>query len=308
MKKNSLIYVAGHRGLVGSAIVRALRVAGHTNILTVSHADLDLTDAGDVRTYFSSYQPDYVFLVAAKVGGIVGNATYPVEFMQENLRIQDNVISNSYKYGVKKLLFFGSACAYPKLAENPIMEASLLTGPLEPSNECYALAKIAGIRLCQAYRKEYGCDFISAMPTNLYGTGDNYDPVNSHVIPGMIRKFHLAKTTASECTLWGTGKPIRQFLFADDLAAACLVLMDRYSDASQVNLGPKDWIHLEDLAARICAVTGFSGGGRWDTSKPDGTPDRRLDVSKIYDLGWRPKVSLDKGLKLAYQDFLCRQH
>jgi GDP-L-fucose synthase len=308
MKKNSIIFVAGHRGLVGSALVRLLRARGFTNLLLASHADLDLTDSGEVRTYFSAYEPDYVFLAAAKVGGIVANSTQPVEFMQENLRIQDNVISNSKRVGVKKLLFLGSACAYPKFAENPIKEEALLTGPLESSNECYALAKIAGIRLCQAYRKEYGCDFISAMPTNLYGLGDSYDLQNSHVIPGMIHRFHEAKTKTGECWLWGTGKPVRQFLFADDLAEACLALMDRYSESLPVNIGPEKWIHLEDLAYRIRSIVGFFGKGGWDTTKPDGTPDRRLDVSKIYDLGWRPKVGLDEGLKAAYQDFLCQQH
>jgi len=308
MNRESKIFVAGHRGLVGSALVRTLLAEGFENLVTATHRDLDLTDDLAVRWFFSVHKIEYVFLAAAKVGGIVGNATYPVEFLTENLRIQDNVISNAKAYGVKKLLFLGSACAYPKHAKNPITEDSLLTGPLEPSNAPYALAKIAGVTLCQAYRKEYGCDFISAMPTNLYGVGDSYDLQNSHVIPGMIRRFHEAKVGTGGCWLWGTGNPVREFLFSDDLAEACLVLMQSYSDESPVNISSGEPWRLEDLAHQIKEVVGFYGAGGWDTTKPDGTPDRRLDTSKMAALGWKPRVALRDGLKLAYQDFLCQQH
>lgn len=307
MNKDSKIFVAGHRGLVGSALCRVLRAEGYTNIITVGRGDVDLTDPVAVRWFFSSYLPEYVFLAAAKVGGIVGNSDAPVEFMLENLRIQDNVISNSKNYGVKKLLFLGSACAYPKLAETPIQESSLLTGMLEPSNECYALAKICGIKLCRAYRKQYDCDFISAMPTNLYGIGDHYDLRTSHVIPGMIRRMHEAKSVGV-VELWGSGRPIREFLFADDLARACIVLMQKYSGVLSVNITSGIPITLQHLSEYVAQAVGFTGKTQWDTSRPDGTPNRQLDDTILSNLGWQPEVELPDGLKLAYDDFLCQAH
>jgi GDP-L-fucose synthase len=307
MNKESKIYVAGHRGLVGSALVRVLRDQGFTNIVKAPHRDVDLTVPDAVKWFFAREEPEYVFLAAARVGGIIANSTYPVEFMLDNMRIEDNVISNAKLYGVKKLLFLSSSCAYPKHAPNPIKEDYLLTGMLEPSNKWYAVVKIAGILLCDAFRQEYGCDFISAMPTNLYGVGDSYDLQNSHVIPGMIRRFHEAKTKTGECWLWGTGKPTREFLFADDLARACIVLMQEYSEAGTINISSGQPMMLEDLAYRVREMVGFWGKGGWDTTKPDGTPDRRLDISKITALGWAPQVGLEEGLKLAYQDFLCRK-
>lgn len=308
MNKDAKIFVAGHRGLVGQALCRTLKSRGFENLVVVSREEVDLTDPVAVKWFFSSTQPEYVFLSAAKVGGIVANSERPVDFMVDNLRIEMNVLENSWKYGVKKLLFLGSACAYPKHAENPIREESLLTGALEPSNECYALAKIAGIKLCQAYRKQHGCDFISAMPTNLYGISDHYDLQNSHVIPGMIHRIHDAKAAGKESvTLWGTGQVTREFLFADDLAAACVLLMDTVPDLGLVNIAPGGTVSLETLAEMVARVVGFAGRMEWDVSKPDGTPLRALDSSKIYTLGWMPRVSLADGLELAYQDFLCQQ-
>jgi GDP-L-fucose synthase len=257
---------------------------------------------------FSSYQPEYVFLSAAKVGGIVANSTTPVEFMAQNLRIQLNVLESAYRQGVKKLLFLGSACAYPKLAENPIKESALLTGALEPSNECYALAKIAGIRLCEAYRRQYGCDFISVMPTNLYGIGDNYDPENSHVLPGMIRRLdQCVRNRADVAVMWGSGKPVREFLFSDDLARACVLLMQEYRGVGLVNAGSGDWIKLSDLATLAAQVIGFRGRIEWDAGRPDGTPIRYLDNSILLDLGWRPEVDLAEGIRIAHEDFKCRK-
>jgi len=310
MNKNSRIFVAGHRGLVGSALCRVLRARGFTNLITASREEVDLSNPVAVKWFFSSLGPEYVFLSAAKVGGIVANSTYPVEFMTENLKIQLNVLENAKERGVKKLLFLGSACAYPKLAEVPIKEASLLTGALEPSNECYAIAKIAGIKLCDAYRKEFGCDFISAMPTNLYGIGDHYDLDNSHVIPGMIRRLHEAASRVGQpATLWGSGRPTREFLFADDLAEACLVLMESYSEAGPINVGYGATTSLRNLAAYVARTVGFSGDIFWDESKPDGTPDRRMDNSRIHSLGWAARTSLPVGLGFAYQDFKkCQEH
>jgi GDP-L-fucose synthase len=306
MNEKSLVFVAGHRGLVGSAIVRALRAEKYERILTIPRGDVDLTDRGAVRWYFSAHQPEYVFLAAAKVGGIVGNSGAPVEFLLENLKIQNNVIEAARDFGVKKLLFLGSGCAYPKHAKNPVRETALLSGPLEPSNAPYALAKIAGITLCQAYRKEYGCDFISAMPTNLYGEGDHYDLQTSHVIPGMIRRIHEARSNKTDVTLWGTGNPVREFLYSDDMAQACLSLMRSYSEPSPVNITSGVAITLRHLAEAIARVTAFTGEINWDTSKPDGTPDRRLDGSIMCGLGWLPEVGLEDGLARAYKDFLCQ--
>lgn len=301
--------MAGHRGLVGSAIVRALREEKFENIITVTRGDVDLTDPVAVKWFFSSYLPEYVFLCAAKVGGIVANSTQSAEFMLENLRIQDNVISNARDYGVKKLLFLGSACAYPKYAPNPVKEEYLLTGPLEPSNECYALAKISGIKLCQAYRQEYGCNFISCMPTNLYGPGDHYDLQNSHVIPGMIHRIHDAKRAGERPVLWGTGDPVREFLFSDDMAQACLRLMWEYSGPVPVNITSGRVTVLWTLAREICDVVGVNGNSLiWDRTKPDGTPARILDGSILDGMGWSSEVSLYDGLRIAYQDFLCQQH
>lgn len=309
MRPDSKIFVAGHRGLVGSALCRVLKKRGFTNLITLTRKEVDLTDPIAVRWLFSSYSPEYVFLSAAKVGGIIANSSYPVEFMTENMRIELNVLENANWYRVKKLLFLGTACAYPKFAENPIKETALLTGTLESSNECYALAKIAGIRLCQAYRKEYGVDFISAMPTNLYGVGDHYDPENSHVIPGMIQRIHTAKTRGFESVeLWGTGKPTREFLFADDMAEACVLLMEKYGSSETINIGSGSALPLCWVAERIAEVIGYRGAILWDTDRPDGTPERKLDCGKIFSLGWKPATDFIAGLKATYEDFLCRQH
>ena len=309
MNKDSRIYVAGHRGLVGNALCRALHSQGYTRVITQSHAEVDLTKPAMVKWMFSSYQPEYVFLAAAKVGGIVANMTYPVEFMLDNMKIQMNVLENAKEYGVKKLMFFGSACAYPKLAQNPLKPEYLLTGTLEPSNECYALAKIAGIKLCQAYRKQYGCDFISTLPTNLYGIGDKYDLQNSHVLPGMLRRIHEAHEQHQPgISLWGTGEPVREFLFADDLASACLFLMDRYSGAEPVNIGSGEWLKLSDLAVMLAKTVGYQGELSWNPEKPDGTPARYLDCPVLDSLGWRAKWKLAAGIPITYGDFLkCQQ-
>jgi GDP-L-fucose synthase len=294
--------------MVGSALCRVLRARGYNNVVTWSHEEVDLRDPVAVKWAFSSYLPEFVFHCAARVGGIIANSTKPVEFMLDNLRIETNVIEAAKEQSVKKLLFLGSACAYPKLAANPILEDSLLTGALEVSNECYAIAKIAGIKLCEAYRKEYGCDFISAMPTNLYGIGDHYNLQDSHVIPGMIRRFWEAEQAGARfVTLWGTGNPTREFLFADDLAEACLALMNHAGYLGLVNIGTGKAISLATLARTIWNVVGFRGWIEWDNSKPDGTPQRQLDTTKIFSLGWTPKVSLAEGLRAAYQDFLCKK-
>jgi GDP-L-fucose synthase len=308
MNKDSRIYVAGHTGMVGGAICRALKAQGYERIITADRSQVDLCNPMMVEWFFSSYIPEYVFLSAAKVGGIMANSTYPVEFMLDNMRIEMNAIENAKKYGVKKLLFLGSACAYPKLAANPILEEYLLTGALEPSNECYALAKIAGIKLCEAYRKEYGCDFISAMPTNLYGIGDHYSLQDSHVIPGMIRRIHDAKEAGhGEVQLWGSGKPSREFLFSEDLAEACIMLMNYPEYRGLVNIGYGSAIHLNQLASYVAAVVGFPGEIFWDPTKPDGTPERQMDNSKMDSIGFYPRTPLPTGLKAAYQDFLCRK-
>ena len=305
MEKESKIYVAGHRGMVGSAIVRKLTSLGYTNLLTRTSAELDLRNQQQVADFFDIEKPEYVFLAAAKVGGIVANNTYRADFLYENLAIQNNIIHGSYLNKVKKLMFLGSSCIYPKLAPQPLKESYLLSGYLEPTNEPYAIAKIAGIKMCEAYRAQYGCNFISVMPTNLYGTNDNYDLVNSHVLPAMIRKFHEAKEkSASEMTLWGTGSPMREFLHADDLAEACLFLMENYNESELVNIGTGEDVTIKNLAALVKQIVGFQGEIIWDTSKPDGTPRKLMDVSKLHGLGWHHKIALEDGIKLAYQDFL----
>ena len=305
MEKESKIYVAGHRGMVGSAIVRKLTSLGYTNLLTRTSAELDLRNQQQVADFFDVEKPEFVFLAAAKVGGIVANNTYRADFLYENLAIQNNIIHGSYLNKVKKLMFLGSSCIYPKLAPQPLKESYLLSGYLEPTNEPYAIAKIAGIKMCEAYRAQYGCNFISVMPTNLYGTNDNYDLVNSHVLPAMIRKFHEAKDKgASEMTLWGTGSPMREFLHADDLAEACLFLMENYNESELVNIGTGEDVTIKNLAALVKQIVGFKGEIIWDTSKPDGTPRKLMDVSKLHGLGWHHKIALEDGIKLAYQDFL----
>ena len=291
--------------MVGSAILRKLQAEGYTNLVIRSSQELDLRNQQAVADFFAAEKPDYVFLAAAKVGGIVANNTYRADFLYENLAIQNNVIHQAYLQGAKKLLFLGSSCIYPKLAPQPLKEEYLLTGLLEPTNEPYAIAKIAGIKLCDAYRDQYGCNFISVMPTNLYGYNDNYHPENSHVLPALIRKFHEAKTSGSaSVTIWGTGSPLREFLFADDLADACYFLMQEYNEAGLVNIGTGNDLSIKDLALLIKEVVGFTGDLVFDTSKPDGTPRKLLDVSKLHKLGWKHRIALQEGLALAYQDFL----
>lgn len=307
MDKNALIYVAGHRGLVGGGICRALRRAGYSNLLIRTHAELDLCDQAAVRAFFAKCRPDYVILAAAKVGGIYANATYPAEFIYQNLQIQNNVIDSAYRNGAKKLLFLGSSCIYPKLCPQPIKEEYLLTGPLEPTNDAYALAKISGIKMCQAYRKQYGFDAISAMPTNLYGPGDNYHPENSHVIPALIRRFHKAKLAGAEkVIIWGTGTALREFLHVDDMAEACVFLLEKYSDFEHVNVGCQKECAIMDVARLIAKVVGFEGAIDTDPSKPDGTPRKLLDSGKLFGMGWKPHVELEEGLRATYRDFCIR--
>jgi GDP-L-fucose synthase len=299
------VYVAGHRGMVGSAIVRALEAAGFYNILTRSSAELDLRDQAAVNAFFAETQPEYVFLAAARVGGILANDTYPADFLYDNLAIEANVIHAAYRQRVKKLLFLGSTCIYPRMAPQPLHEDALLTGPLEPTNEWYAVAKIAGIKLCQAYRRQHGCDFISAMPTNLYGPGDNYDLEQSHVIPAMLRKMHDAKQRgAGTVTLWGTGTPLREFLHVDDLAHALLFLMQHYSGEAHVNVGVGKDLTIRELAELVREVVGLEGDLVFDTSKPDGTPRKLVDTSRINALGWGAKKPLREGLEEAYAWFV----
>jgi GDP-L-fucose synthase len=291
--------------MVGSAIHRKLAKEGYTDIVTRTSKELDLRDQVAVKAFFDLEKPDYVFLAAAKVGGIVANNTYRADFLYENLAIQNNVIHQSYKHGVKKLMFLGSSCIYPKLAPQPLKEEYLLTGLLEETNEPYAIAKIAGIKMCEAYRAQYGCNFISGMPTNLYGFNDNYHPENSHVLPALIRRFHEAKINdAEQVTIWGSGSPLREFLFADDLAEACYYLMQHYDEPSLVNIGTGEDISIKDLALLIKKVIGYEGALTFDSSKPDGTPRKLMDVSKLHKLGWIHKVELEQGIKLAYEDFL----
>jgi GDP-L-fucose synthase len=305
LEKNAKIYIAGHRGMVGSAIHRKLQREGYQHFILKTSSELDLRNQQAVEDFFVQEQPDYVFLAAAKVGGIVANNTYRADFLYENLMIQNNVIHASYLNKVKKLMFLGSSCIYPKLAPQPLKEDYLLTGILEPTNEPYAIAKIAGIKMCEAYRSQYGCDFISVMPTNLYGQNDNYDLQNSHVMPAMIRKFHEAKTTGkSSVELWGTGSPMREFLHADDLAEACFYLMQNYSEPTLINIGTGEDVTIKQLAEAVSKVVGFEGDLVWDTSKPDGTPRKLMDVSKLHSYGWKHTIELEDGIALAYQDFL----
>jgi GDP-L-fucose synthase len=298
-------YVAGHRGLVGSAILRHLQEIGFENLLVRTRGELDLTDPRAVDSFFQTEKPEYVFLAAAKVGGILANAAYPVDFLRENLAIELNVLNAAYRHKVKKLLFLGSSCIYPKFAPQPMKEEYLLTGELEPTNEAYAIAKIAGIKLCQAYRKQHGADFISTMPTNLYGPGDNFDLNTSHVLPALIRKFHEAKQYGTpSVTVWGSGKPRREFLHVDDLADACVFLMDNYSDDEPINVGVGEDLSIAELAFLIRQVVDYRGEVAYDTSKPDGTPRKLLDVSKLNSLGWRGKISLQDGVEQTYRWFV----
>lgn len=343
MKPSSKIFVAGHRGLVGSAILRKLRARGFAKILTRTRQELDLRDQSAVDHFFAEEKPEYVFLAAAKVGGILANSTYPADFIRDNLQIHTNVIDAAYRHGVKKLLYLGSSCIYPRLAPQPLKEEYLLTGPLEPTNEWYAIAKIAGIKMCQAYRRQFGFNAISLMPTNLYGPGDNFDLETSHVLPALIRKFHLAKLAeagdleairrdeerfgplpeeilqglglkrkdgrfvrvgAPAVVLWGTGTPRREFLHVDDLADACLFLMERYDSEEIINVGVGEDLSIRDLAEMVRRIVGFQGQVVWDRSKPDGTPRKMLDVSRLLALGWRPKIHLEEGIRETYRWYL----
>jgi GDP-L-fucose synthase len=305
MNKESKIYIAGHRGMVGSAIHRNLKAAGFSNFLLRTSSELDLRKQQPVLDFFAAEKPEYVFLAAARVGGIVANNTFRGEFLYENLMIQSNIIHAAYLNKVQKLMFLGSSCIYPKLAPQPMKEEYLLTGLLENTNEPYAIAKIAGIKMCDAYRSQYGCNYISVMPTNLYGPNDNYDLTNSHVLPALIRKFHEAKVSgASSVTLWGTGKPRREFLHADDLAAACVYLMQSYNEAGLINIGTGEDIEIGELALLIKKIIGYEGEIIHDFSKPDGTPRKLMDVSKLHNFGWKHKVGLEEGIRNVYTDFV----
>ncbi|SDH31090.1 GDP-L-fucose synthase [Dyadobacter soli] len=305
MEKSAKIYIAGHRGMVGSAILRKLEQEGFNNIITRTSSELDLRNQADVRAFFEAERPEYIFLAAAKVGGIMANNIYRAEFLNDNLLIQNNVIDSAYRADAKKLMFLGSSCIYPKLAPQPLQEDSLLTGLLEPTNEPYAIAKIAGIKMCEAYRSQYGCNFISVMPTNLYGPNDNYDLNNSHVLPAMIRKFHEAKEEGKPFVeLWGTGSPLREFLHADDLAAACYFLMQNYNEAGFLNIGVGSDVTIKHLAEMIQQVVGYEGEIKWNTDKPDGTPRKLMDVTKLHALGWKHTIDLEEGITKTYQDFL----
>lgn len=326
MEKDAKIYVAGHRGLVGSALMRCLQAKGYTRLITRSHAELDLTEQSAVEAFFASERPDYVFLAAAKVGGILANHTYPAEFIRDNLAIQTNVIHAAWRHGVKRLLFLGSSCIYPKHCPQPMREEYLLTGPLEPTNRPYAIAKIAGIEMCWSYNRQYGTRFLAVMPTNLYGPGDNYHPENSHVIPALIRKFHEAKVNGEPTvTVWGTGTPRREFLYSDDMAEACVFLMtlppEQFdallgSDEAAtgvfmpplINIGVGEDLTIRELAERVKRVIGYAGEIEFDPSKPDGTPRKLLDVSRLQGLGWKARRSLEEGLAATYADYLVSKH
>lgn len=305
MEKTSKIYVAGHKGMVGSAIVRELKREGYTNIITRTHSELDLTDQVAVNKFFEEEKPEYVFLAAAKVGGIIANNTAPADFMYINMMLEMNVIHAAWKNGVKKLEFLGSSCIYPRLAPQPMPESCLLTSSLEPTNEAYALAKISGLKYCEYLNRQYGTDFISVMPTNLYGPNDNYHPEHSHVLPALIRRFHEAKENGLDSvTCWGDGSPLREFLYVDDLANLCVFLMNNYSGNETVNAGTGKEVTIRELTELVADITGFKGEIKWDTSRPNGTPRKLLDVSKAKALGWTYKTELPEGIKLAYQDFL----
>lgn len=305
MEQSAKIFVAGHRGMVGSAITAKLKEKGHNNLVQRTSAELDLRNQQAVNDFFSNEKPEYVFLAAAKVGGIVANDTYRAEFIYDNMMIQNNVIHAAYLNGVKKLMFLGSSCIYPKMAPQPLKEEYLLTGLLEPTNEPYAIAKIAGIKMCDAYRAQYGCNFISVMPTNLYGRNDNYDLKNSHVLPALIRKFHEAKISGAPfVTMWGTGEPKREFLHADDLADACYFLMQTFNEAGFVNIGTGEDLAIKDLALMIKDVVGYEGKIEHDLSKPNGTPRKLMDVGKLHQLGWKHKVELREGIQKVYSDFI----
>ena len=305
IEKNAKIYVAGHRGMVGSAIVRALKNQGYTNIITRTSKELDLRRQIDVEEFFASEKPDYVFLAAAKVGGILANNEAPADFMYDNMILEMNVIHEAYKNNVKKLMFLGSSCIYPRMAPQPMKEDCLLTSELEKTNEAYALAKISGLKYCEYLNRQYGTDFISVMPTNLYGPNDNYHPEHSHVLPALIRRFHEAKeNNLNEVVIWGTGTPLREFLYVDDLADACVYLMNTYSGNETVNLGTGKELSIKELAELVKKVVGFKGNITFDITKPDGTPRKLLDVSKLEKLGWKYKTELEDGIKLAYEDFL----
>ncbi|WP_156307803.1 GDP-L-fucose synthase [Sphingobacterium endophyticum] len=305
MEKQAKIYVAGHRGMVGSAIYRRLKEEGYTNIVVRTSKELDLRDQQAVKEFFETEKPEYVFLAAAKVGGIMANNIYRADFLYENLAIQNNVFHFSHENQVKKLMFLGSSCIYPKMAPQPLKEDYLLTGTLEPTNEPYAIAKIAGIKMAESYRLQYNDNYISVMPTNLYGINDNYHPENSHVLPALIRKFHEAKVNNNPTVnVWGSGKPLREFMFADDLADACVFLMENYNDLQFVNIGVGEDVSIRDLAELIQEVVGYEGQLEFDSSKPDGTPRKLMDVSKLNALGWKAKTKLKDGIKLAYEDFL----
>lgn len=305
MEKNSRIYVAGHRGLVGSAIVRNLEASGFTNIITRTHAELDLTNQADVRSFFEEERPEYVFLAAAKVGGIHANNTYPADFIYDNLMIQNNVIKAAHDFKVTKLLFLGSTCIYPKMAPQPIKEEYLLTGALEETNEAYAVAKIAGLEMCKFFNRQYGDNFISCMPTNLYGPNDNFDLKNSHVLPALIRKFHEAKVNGSEVVeVWGTGTPLREFIYVDDMADACVFLMENYDGEQHVNIGTGEEVSIRKLAETVKEVVGFKGELVFNTDMPDGTPRKLTNVEKLHELGFIHKISLNNGIRMAYEWFL----
>ncbi len=307
MDKNAKIFVAGHRGMVGSAILRRLQAGGHTRVITSSRSELDLLDQRAVRDFLQAEKPSYIYIAAAKVGGIQANNVYRADFIYQNLMIEANLIHGAHLAGVQKLMFLGSSCIYPKLAPQPMSEDALLTGPLEPTNEPYAIAKIAGIKMCEAYNAQYGRDYISVMPTNLYGINDNYDLNNSHVLPALIRKTHEAKVRGDrELVVWGTGTPMREFLYADDLADACAYLMEQDYNGPLVNIGTGTDVTIRELAETVTRVLGFSGTLTFDSSKPDGTPRKLMNVSRLTQLGWRASTSLEDGIRLAYQDFLKR--
>lgn len=307
MELTSKIYVAGHTGMVGSAIVRRLEALGYRNIITRSSAELDLRIQDDVHRFFAAEQPEYVFIAAAKVGGILANNTYKASFLYDNLMIECNIINESYKHNVSKLIMFGSSCIYPKMAPQPLREEYLLTGPIEPTNEPYAIAKIAGIKMCDAYRSQYGCNFISVMPTSLYGPNDNYDLANSHVMPAMMRKFHDAKMNKlPSVPMWGTGSPMREFMHVDDMADAVIFLMNKYNEPGFINVGVGEDISIKDLALLVKKIVGYEGAMEWDTTKPDGTPRKLMDVSRLQALGWKAGIGLEEGIRDVYEKHFPR--